>query len=129
MVERLLYNEETYQIIGAAFEVHRIIGCGFTEPLYQEAFEEELRIRNIPYQREQSFSFTYKGKKLNKEFRPDFVCFGKIIVELKAVPELVDEHFAQVYNYLKATDLKLGMLINFGKRSLEYKRVPCSEKW
>jgi len=129
MSKGLLYNEETYQIIGAAFEVHKIIGCGFTEPLYQEAFEEELRIRNIPFQREQSFSFTYKGKKLNKEFRPDFVCFGKIIVELKAVSDLVDEHFAQVYNYLKATDMKLGLLINFGKKSLEHKRIPCSNKW
>ncbi len=129
MSKGLLYNEETYQIIGAAFEVHKIIGCGFTEPLYQEAFEEELRIRNIPFQREQSFSFTYKGKKLNKEFRPDFVCFGKIIIELKAVSDLVDEHFAQVYNYLKATDMKLGLLINFGKKSLEHKRIPCSNKW
>lgn len=88
MSKGLLYSEETYQIIGAAFEVHKIIGCGFTEPLYQEAFEEELRIRNIPFQREQSFCFTYKGKKLNKEFRPDFVCFGKIIVELKQYPIL-----------------------------------------
>ncbi|MDY6301579.1 MAG: GxxExxY protein [Bacteroidales bacterium] len=129
MSERLLYSEDTYQIIGAAIEVHKIIGCGFTEPLYQEAFEEELRIRNIPYQREKSFSFTYKGKKLNKEFRPDFVCFEKIIVELKAVSDLADEHFAQVYNYLKATDMKLGILINFGKKSLEYKRIPCSKKW
>jgi len=129
MEERLLYSEETYQIIGAALEVHQIIGCGFTEPLYQEAFEEELRIRNIPFQREQTYRFTYKGKSLNKEFRPDFVCFGKIIVELKAVSDLVDEHIAQVYNYLKATDMKLGMLINFGKKSLEYKRIPCSKKW
>jgi len=129
MEERLLYSEETYQIIGAAIEVHQIIGCGFTEPLYQEAFEEELRIRNIPFQREQTYRFTYKGKCLNKEFRPDFVCFGKIIVELKAVSDLVDEHIAQVYNYLKATDMKLGMLINFGKKSLEYKRIPCSKKW
>lgn len=129
MSERLLYGDETYRIIGAAIEVHKVIGCGFTEPLYQEAFEEELRLRNIPYQREKSFIYNYKGKALNKEFRPDFVCYGNIIVELKAVSELVDEHFAQVYNYLKATDMKLGMLINFGKKTLEYKRIPCTKKW
>jgi len=105
------------------------IGCGFTEPLYQEAFEEELRLRGIPYQREKSFHVEYKGKVLNKEFRPDFVCYDEIIIELKAVGDLVDEHYSQVYNYLKATGLRLGMLINFGKKSLEYKRIPCDKKW
>ena len=125
----LLHSEETYKIIGAAMEVHKIIGCGFTEPLYQEAFEQELFLRCIPYQREKTFHVTYKGKLLNKDFRPDFVCFDTIIVELKAVQDLVDEHYSQVYNYLKATGLQLGMLINFGKKSLEYKRIPCDKKW
>ena len=129
MSVQLKYSDETYQIIGAAMEVHKTIGCGFTEPLYQEAFEQELQLREIPFQREKSFHVTYKGKELKKEFRPDFVCFDKIIVELKAVDDFADEHFAQVYNYLKATGLSLGLLINFGKKSLDYKRVPCERKW
>ena len=110
-------------------EVHRIIGCGFTEPIYQEALEEELKLRGIPYQREKTLHVTYKGKVLSKDFRPDFICYDKIIVELKAVDEFVDEHFSQVYNYLKATGLQLGLLINFGEKSLNYKRIPCSNKW
>ena len=129
MSVQLKYSDETYQIIGAAMEVHKTIGCGFTEPLYQEAFEQELQLREIPFQREKSFHVTYKGKELKIEFRPDFVCFDKIIVELKAVDDFADEHFAQVYNYLKATGLSLGLLINFGKKSLDYKRVPCDRKW
>ena len=125
MSVQLKYSDETYQIIGAAMEVHKTIGCGFTEPLYQEAFEQELQLREIPFQREKSFHVTYKGK----ELKIDFVCFDKIIVELKAVDDFADEHFAQVYNYLKATGLSLGLLINFGKKSLDYKRVPCDRKW
>ena len=125
----MILSDKTFKIIGAAMEVHNTIGCGFTEPLYQEAFEEELRLRGIPYQREKTFHVVYKGKKLNKEFRPDFVCYDEIIIELKAVQDLVDEHYSQVYNYLKATGLRLGMLINFGKKSLEYKRIPCDKKW
>ena len=129
MSEKLILSDKSFKIIGAAMEVHNTIGCGFTEPLYQEAFEEELRLRGIPYQREKTFHVVYKGKKLNKEFRPDFVCYDEIIIELKAVQDLVDEHYSQVYNYLKATGLRLGMLINFGKKSLEYKRIPCDKKW
>ncbi len=129
MSVQLKYSDETYQIIGAAMEVHKTIGCGFTEHLYQEAFEQELQLRKIPFQREKSFHVTYKGKELKKEFRPDFVCYDKIIVELKAVDDFADDHFAQVYNYLKATGLSLGLLINFGKKSLDYKRVPCERKW
>ena len=129
MSVQLKYSDETYQIIGAAMEVHKTIGCGFTEPLYQEAFEQELQLRSIPFQREKSFHVTYKGKELKKEFRPDFVCFNKIIVELKAVDDFADEHFAQVYNYLKATGMSLGLLMNFGKKSLDYKRIPCERKW
>ena len=119
----------TFSIIGAAMEVHSIIGCGFTEPLYQEAFEEELRLRNIPYSREKTFQVTYKDKVLEKVFRPDFVCNDKVIVELKAVTDLTDEHYAQVCNYLKATGMELGLLINFGNRSLEYKRIIRNLKW
>ena len=81
MSEKLILSDKTFKIIGAAMEVHNTIGCGFTEPLYQEAFEEELRLRGIPYQREKTFHVVYKGKKLNKEFRPDFVCYDEIIID------------------------------------------------
>jgi len=129
MSGKLILSDKTFNIIGAAMEVHNTIGCGFTEPIYQEAFEEELRLRGIPYQREKAFNIVYKGKVLKKEFRPDFICYDEIIVKLKAVQDIVDEYYSQVYNYLKATGLRLGMLINFGKKSLEYKRIPCDKKW
>lgn len=129
MAEKILYPDESYNIIGVALEVHNTLGCGFTEPLYQEAFEKELQLRNIPYEREKTFYVTYKGLELEKEFRADFVCYNKIIVELKAVSDFAEEHYAQVYNYLKASGLQLGLLINFGKKRLEYKRIPCNQKW
>ena len=129
MEDLILYKKESYDIIGAAMEVHRIIGCGFTEPVYQEALELEFDLRGIPYEREKTFRVTYKGQLLDKEFRADFVCYDSIIVELKAVTDFTDEHYAQVYNYLKASGLSLGLLINFGKKSLEHKRVPVTKKW
>ena len=129
MNDKIIYRTESYNLIGAAIEVHKQIGCGFTEPIYQEAFEEELRLRGIPFQREKTINVTYKGKVLSKNFRPDFVCYEKIIVELKAVSEFTDEHIAQVYNYLKASGLELGILLNFGTTSLVYKRIPCNKKW
>lgn len=125
----LLFPKESYDIIGAALEVHSQLGCGFTEPVYQEALAEELRLRHIPFEREKVFTVTYKGKELSKDFRVDFVCFNKIIVELKAVSDFAEEHVAQVYNYLKVTGMKLGLLINFGKTSLEYKRLPATRKF
>ena len=126
---KLLYPDQSFKIIGAALEVHRIIGCGFTEPLYQQAFAEELRLRDIPFVREREYHVTYKGVELPKEFQPDFVCYDEIIVELKAVSAFEDAHYAQVYNYLKATGMKLALLINFGQTSLQYKRIPASTKW
>lgn len=129
MANRIILADESFKIIGAALEVHSIIGCGFTEPVYQEALEEELRIREIPFNREKTYEFTYKGKVLSKTFRPDFVCYDKVIVELKAVDDFTDEHFSHVYNYLKATGMELGILINFGKKSLEYKRIPRPPRW
>ena len=129
MKNEIVLKEESFNIIGAAMEVHKIVGCGFTEPLYQDALEQELRLRGIPYERERIFSFTYKGIILCKTFRPDFICYNNVIVELKTVADFTDEHFAQVYNYLKATGMELGILINFGKKSLEYKRVLPNSKW
>ena len=128
-MDKILHHDESFKIVGAAMEVHRIIGCGFTEHIYQEALEEEFRLRNIPFEREKTLHVSYKGKVLSKDFRPDFICYDRIIVELKAVDEFIDEHFSQVYNYLKASGLQLGLLINFGNKSLEYKRIPCSKKW
>ena len=127
--KELLYKDECFELIGAAMEVHRILGCGFTESVYQDAFENELLLRDIPYVREKTFKVRYKGILLDKVFRTDFVCYNKIIVELKAVPKMPKEFYSQVYNYLKASELQLGLLINFGLVSLESIRVPCTTKW
>ena len=116
-------------MIGAAMEVHRVLGCGFTEPVYQEALEKEFVMRNIPYIREKELTINYKGIKLSKTFKADFLCYNKIILELKAVKEFADEHYAQIYNYIKASNLDLGILMNFGTLSLEYERIPASKKW
>lgn len=129
MNDKILYKEESFNIVGAAIEVHKVLGCGFTEPVYQDAFEQELKMRKIPYEREKVFNINYKGSVLDKTFRVDFVCYNKIIVELKAVTQLADEHFAQVYNYLKVTNMKLGILLNFGEKSLDSRRIPCTKKW
>ena len=122
-MDRLSYKDETYCIIGAAMEVHKQLGCGFTEKVYQDAFERELQLRNIPYQREVRMQVIYKGKTLNSEFVPDFVCYGHIIVELKAVPEIENIHRAQTINYTKVAGFDTALLINFGAESLEYERL------
>ena len=129
METNILFKEESYKIIGAAIEVHKTLGCGFTEPVYQEALEYEFKLRGIPYEREKVLQVNYKDIVLEKEFRVDFLCYDKIIVELKSVSDMIDEHYAQVYNYLKTTGCELGLLINFGNTSLEYNRIPCSIKW
>lgn len=125
----LLFKEESYQNIGAAMEVHRELGCGFVEPIYQEALEKEFILRMIPYEREKELTVNYKGDILTKTFRADFICYNKIILELKAVKEFSDEHYAQIYNYLRASRMDLGLLINFGTVSIEFQRVPASTKW
>jgi len=122
MVE-LIYKEESYKIIGTAMEVHRELGAGFLEAVYQEAFELELQKQEIPYEREKLLKVFYKGQKLKKRYSADFVCYNKIIVELKALGELSTNHEAQILNYLKTSKLKLGLLINFGSSSLQYKRL------
>ena len=129
MENQLIYKQEAFDIIGAAFEVHKELGCGFSEPVYQDALEYEFKLRGIPYEREKILKVPYKNIILDKDFRADFVCYDKIIVELKAVSDIIDEHYIQVYNYLKATNYKLGILLNFGNISLDYRRIPCSMKW
>ena len=113
----------TYSIIGAAMEVHRQLGCGFTEKVYQDALEHELILQNIPYEREARMQVTYKGKVMASEFVPDFVCYNQIIVELKAVEELTSLHQAQAINYANVANMKVALLINFGTEMLEYKRL------
>ncbi len=113
----LLYENESYAIRGAAMKVYEILGHGFVEPVYQEALEIEFRRRNIPYKREVEIEVYYDGILLEKKFRADFVCYDSIIVELKAVSELDEGNLLQLSNYLKATHLRLGLLINFGNMS------------
>ena len=115
--EKILYKEESYAIQGAVFEVYREIGCGFLEAVYQECLAREFRLRSIPFAAQTELSISYKGEKILQTYRADFVCYGKIIVELKAIKEVSNEHRAQVFNYLKASGMKLGMLVNFGHYS------------
>lgn len=121
--EEFLFGNETYQIIGAAMAVHRELGHGFLEAVYQEALTVEFTEKQIPFFKEQPLEIQYKGRPLNKRYFADFLCYNQIIIELKAIESLHEQHLAQVLNYLKATDLKLGLLINFGAPSLQYKRI------
>jgi GxxExxY protein len=114
MKTQLLYKEESYKIIGACFEVYREKGCGFLEPVYQECMEIELRLQGISFVPQKPLALEYKSCPLRSTYEPDFICYDKIVLELKAVTELADEHRAQIQNYLKATGLKLGFLLNFG---------------
>ena len=118
-----LYKDECYRIIGACMAVHRELGHGFLEPVYQETLAIELDYQGIPFVREQELNIKYRGIELNKIYKADFVCYNGIIVELKAISELSNDHIAQLINYLKATNLKVGLLINFGTSSLQHKRL------
>ena len=122
IMDDLIYREESYKIVGCCMEVHKHLGCGFKEAVYQEALEREFEDNGLCFEREKALKIIYKGKYLKKEFFPDFVCFGKIVLELKAVKELTDIHQAQLFNYLKASKLRLGLLVNFGETSLVFKR-------
>jgi GxxExxY protein len=116
-------DPRTYAIIGAGMEVHKEMGCGFKEPLYQEAFAVELAKRGIPFEREKSLRVRYKDVLLEKEYSPDFVCFGEIVVEAKALDKLTSKEESQLLNYLKASDLHVGLLLNFGAESFEWRRM------
>ena len=120
----IVYKEEAYKIVGAAFNVYNTLGAGFLEAVYQEALEIEFKRRSIPYEREKELKIAYDGVELRQTYKADFVCYDKIIVELKAVSALDDVHRAQVYNYLHATGFKIGLLYNFGcAYELEKERI------
>ena len=120
----LIYEEESYRILGACFEVYKEKGCGFVEAVYQDCLEIEFEMQGLLFVPQPRLELAYKGRKLRSEFQPDFICFGKIVVELKAVSAVADEHRAQVHNYLKATGHKLGLLINFGHHpGVEHERI------
>jgi GxxExxY protein len=112
--EELLFKDECYAIQGAVFDVYREMGCGFLEAVYQECLEKEFNKRVLPFVSQKELVLTYKGEQLAQTYKPDFICYGKIIVELKAVKEIASEHKAQLLNYLKASGLELGLLVNFG---------------
>ena len=120
----LRYEQETYNIIGAAMKVHSELGPGFTEKVYQEALAIEFSDRGIPFEREKEIHASYKGIVLEGTFVPDFICYDKIIVELKAVKELDDVHRSQAINYAKIAGYSLSLLINFGESSLVKERFP-----
>jgi GxxExxY protein len=120
----LLYERESYDIRGAIFEVYREKGCGFLEPVYQECLEKELQLRGVPFASQCELRLAYKGEPLVQTYKADLICYGKIIVELKAVKEIAPQHRAQVFKYLKATGLRLGLLVNFGHHpQVEIERI------
>ena len=112
--DKLLFRDEVYTIQGAIFDVYREMGCGFLEAVYQECLEREFRLRGIPFVAQPELKLIYKGEELVQSYRPDFICCGQILVELKAVKSIAPEHQAQLLNYLKATGLRLGLIVNFG---------------
>ena len=120
----IIYREESYAIMGACFEVYTEKGCGFLEAVYQECLALEFGLVNIPFHAQVPLDLAYKGVPLKVKYVPDFICHDKIVVELKAVSQLADEHRAQVHNQLRATGHKLGLLVNFGHHpKLEYERI------
>ncbi len=113
-MSKLLFEQEVFAIRGAVFEINRELGVGFLESVYQECLEKEFRLRDIPFVAHKELSLAYKGEPLSQTFKPDFICFDCIIVELKVAKDIADAHKAQVLNYLRATQLKVGLIVNFG---------------
>lgn len=124
MNDEIIYKDEVYAIQGAIFEVYKILGNGYKEEVYQQCLERELKLRGIPFEAKKELKIFYKGEAIEKTYIPDLWCYGSIIVELKAVSALTDEHTAQLDNYLRMTKSKLGLLVNFGS----YPRVTV-KRW
>ena len=123
----LLHKEESYRIIGACFEVYKQKGCGFTEPVYQECLGLEFSLQQIPFVAQPELQLEYKGRLLTQYFKPDFICYDKILIEIKALGNLIDVHRAQALNYLNATRFDLVLLVNFGHHpKIEYERIAHS---
>ena len=123
-MSEIIYKKESYEIMKACFNVYNEKGNGFLEAVYQDCLEIEFKFQQIPFVAQPKLDLFYRNSKLKHFYEPDFFCFNKIIVELKAVDQLIKEHYAQVFNYLKATGMKLGIIVNFGHYpDLEYKRI------
>jgi GxxExxY protein len=121
---KIVLKDEGFAIIGACFEVHNAMGCGFLESVYGECLGIELGLRDIPVREQHQLALSYKGRLLKSVFVPDFICFDSVVVEIKAVTSLAEIHRAQVHNYLKATGYRLGLLINFNSQpQLEWERI------
>lgn len=110
----LVSEAETHAILGVCFEVYREKGCGFLEDVYQECLEIEFEIRGVPFAIKPPLDLEYKGRKLRKKYEPDFTCYGKVLLEIKAAKTLEDSHRAQLMNYMRATGIRVGLLVNFG---------------
>jgi GxxExxY protein len=119
-------DPQTYEIIGAAMEVHSLLGCGFHEPVYQEALAKEFTLRGIPYRREIELAILYKGEPLDVTYKPDFICYHSVIVELKALDKISGKEQSQVINYLKATGIERALLFNFGTIHFG---IPSTDPW
>lgn len=128
-MSEIIYKAESYAILGACFEVYNAKGCGFLEPVYQECLAIEFEYQRIPAIAKPALTLSYRDRTLTQLYAPDFVCFQKIILELKSVSTLVDEHRAQVLNYLHATGFELGLLVNFGHfPKLQYERLAKTQE-
>ena len=121
--ENLLYKNENYTIVGICMEIHRILGSGLSEIVYKDALEYEFKLQGIPYEREKEYPVDYKGFILPHKFYADFVVYGNIILEVKALNGIIDLHIAQTINYVKLAKSELGILVNFGASSLQHKRL------
>jgi len=122
-MSKIIYADDSYKIVGACFNVYKQMGCGFLEPVYQECTDIEFEFQRIPFESQKELILMYRGHKLAKTYKPDFICYGKIIVEIKAVSNLKDEHRSHILNYLHATGLKLRLLVNYEHSpKIEYER-------
>ena len=122
-MDELLFKEESYKIIGTCIAVHKKLGAGFLDAVYKEVLEKEFKKNNIPYEKKKKLQIFYDGEPLNKHFTAEYVCYDKIIIEVKSVAQIEEQAKKEAVNYLKATHYKLGLLINFGQSSLKWKRL------